>query len=43
MKFRNVTGRTVIVPDHKELAVGTLSAIIRQSGHSIDEFVNALG
>lgn len=42
MKYRNAAGRTVIVPNRKELAIGTLSSIIRQSGHSIDEFLNAL-
>ena len=30
--------RTVPVPDHKELRVGTLRAIIRQSGVSRAEF-----
>jgi len=29
----------VVVPDHKELDRGTLRAIIRQSGLSVDEFV----
>lgn len=32
----------VVVPDHKELDRGTLRAIIRQAGLSIDEFVNLL-
>ncbi len=32
----------VIIPDHKELDRGTLRAIIRQAGLSIDEFVNLL-
>lgn len=30
----------VVVPDHKELDRGTLRAIIRQAGLSVDEFVN---
>jgi predicted RNA binding protein YcfA (HicA-like mRNA interferase family) len=30
----------VTVPDHKELDRGTLRSIIRQSGLSIDEFIN---
>ncbi|MBW4629944.1 MAG: type II toxin-antitoxin system HicA family toxin [Brasilonema octagenarum HA4186-MV1] len=30
---------TVTVPDHKELDRGTLRAIIRQVGLSVDEFV----
>lgn len=29
----------VVVPDHKELDRGTLRAIIRQAGLSVDEFV----
>jgi predicted RNA binding protein YcfA (HicA-like mRNA interferase family) len=32
----------LVVPDHKELDRGTLRAIIRQSGLSIDEFVKLL-
>lgn len=30
----------VVVPDHKELDRGTLRAIIRQAGLSVEEFVN---
>ena len=29
----------IVVPDHKELDTGTLRAIIRQSGLSVDEFL----
>lgn len=29
----------VVVPDHKELDRGTLRAIIRQTGLSVDEFI----
>ena len=32
----------IVVPDHKELDRGTLRAIIRQAGLSIDEFWNSL-
>ncbi len=32
----------LVVPDHKELDRGTLRAIIRQSGLSVDEFVKLL-
>lgn len=32
----------VVVPDHKTLDRGTLRAIIRQSGLSVDEFLNLL-
>ena len=30
--------RRITVPDHKEVAKGTLRAIIRQAGLSVDEF-----
>lgn len=30
--------RRVTVPDHKEVAKGTLRAIIRQAGLTVDEF-----
>lgn len=33
---------TVVVPNHPELAKGTLRAIIRKSGLSVDEFVALL-
>lgn len=33
---------TVTVPNHKELDKGTLRAIIRQAGLSVDEFVALL-
>jgi len=32
----------IVVPDHKELDRGTLRAIIRQAGISVDEFINLL-
>ena len=32
----------VVVPDHEELDRGTLRAIIRQTGLSVDEFSNLL-
>lgn len=32
----------LVVPDHKGLDRGTLRAIIRQSGFSVDEFLNLL-
>jgi len=34
--------RRLTVPDHKEIAKGTLRAIIRQSGLTVDEFVDLL-
>lgn len=33
----------VVVPDHKTLDRGTLRAIIRMAGLSVDEFVRLLG
>jgi predicted RNA binding protein YcfA (HicA-like mRNA interferase family) len=33
---------TVIVPNHSELAKGTLRAIIRKSGLSVDDFIALL-
>ena len=30
--------RRIVVPDHKEVAKGTLRAIIRQAGLTVDEF-----
>ena len=32
----------LVVPDHKELDRGTLRAIIRQAGLSVDEFARLL-
>ncbi len=32
----------VVVPNHKQIDRGTLRAIIRQSGMSVDEFLNLL-
>lgn len=32
----------VVVPDHKELDRGTLRAIIRQAGLSVEEFISYL-
>jgi predicted RNA binding protein YcfA (HicA-like mRNA interferase family) len=32
----------VVVPDHKEIDRGTLRAIIRQTGLSVDEFTKLL-
>ncbi|EMO27620.1 type II toxin-antitoxin system HicA family toxin [Leptospira noguchii] len=29
---------TVIVPEHKEIAIGTLRSILRQAGISVEEF-----
>ncbi len=34
--------RRLTVPDHKELAKGTLRAVIRQAGLTVEEFVSLL-
>ena len=39
---RNEPFSQVVVPDHKELDRGTLRAIIRMSGLSVDEFIRHL-
>jgi len=35
--------RRLTIPNHKELAKGTLRAIVRQAGLTVDEFVELLG
>lgn len=34
--------RRLVVPDHKEVAKGTLRSIIREAGLTVDEFVALL-
>lgn len=34
--------RRLTVPDHRNLAQGTLRAVIRQAGLTVEEFVNLL-
>jgi predicted RNA binding protein YcfA (HicA-like mRNA interferase family) len=34
--------RRLVVPDHKEVAKGTLRAIIKQAGLTVDEFTRLL-
>ena len=41
-KLRSPAGKVAIVPLHRELATGTLRSIIRQSGVTVDEFIDAL-
>ena len=38
VKLRSADGRTVIVPDHREIARGTMRSILRQSGLTVEEF-----
>ena len=31
-----------VVPNHREIRIGTLSGVLRQAGVSVDEFISAL-
>ena len=42
MILRHPSGRRLTVPDHRELAKGTLRALIRQAGLTVDQFVALL-
>lgn len=37
-----VPHRRLVVPDHKEIAKGTLRAIIRQAGLTVEELIRCL-
>lgn len=39
---RQLDGKRISVPNHDELSRGTLRAIIRQAGLTVDEFENLL-
>lgn len=40
--LRNVAGRRLTIPDHRELAKGTLRAILREAGVTKEEFTDLL-
>lgn len=40
--LRHPTGRRLTVPNHRELAKGTLRALIREAGLTKEEFVDLL-
>ena len=42
LRCENPPHRRLTVPDHKEIAKGTLRAIIRQAGLTVDEFKKLL-
>ena len=42
LRHENPPHRRLTVPDHKEIAKGTLRAIIRQAGLTVDEFKKLL-
>lgn len=43
VKLRDGFGRTVIVPMHTELRIGTLHSILRQAGISREELAELIG
>lgn len=40
MRHCNYPYRRLVVPNHHEMAVGTLRSIIAQSGLTVEEFLN---
>lgn len=42
LRLKNAEGRIVMVPNHPEIAVGTLRSIMRQAGLRRDEFLRLL-
>ena len=42
VRHKNPPHRRVTVPDHKEVAKGTLRSIIRELGLTVEEFTNLL-
>lgn len=42
LRHSNPPHRRITVPDHKELAKGTLRALIRQVGLTVEEFLDLL-
>lgn len=42
LRNENLPHRRLTVPDHKEIAKGTLRAILRQAGLTIEEFIDLL-
>ena len=42
LRQQDLPHRRLTVPDHKEVAKGTLRAIIRQAGLTLEEFRNLL-
>jgi len=39
---RHASGRRLTVPDHRELAKGTLRALIRDAGLTVEQFIELL-
>jgi predicted RNA binding protein YcfA (HicA-like mRNA interferase family) len=42
MRQKEYPHRRIVVPDHHEIAKGTLRAIIREAGLTVEEFRNLL-
>ena len=42
MRQNSYPNRRIVVPDHKEVAKGTLRAIIRHAGLTVEEFTKLL-
>jgi predicted RNA binding protein YcfA (HicA-like mRNA interferase family) len=42
LRQKNPPHRRLVVPNHKEIAKGTLRAIIREAGLTVEEFVGLL-
>lgn len=42
MRLTEYPYRRIVVPDHREVAKGTLRAIIRKVGLSVEEFIELL-
>ena len=40
---KNGSFATLVVPDHKEIARGTLRSLIRNSGLTVERFISLLG
>lgn len=43
MILRHESGRRLSVPAHRELAKGTLRALIREAGLTVEQFLDLLG
>lgn len=43
LKLRHLDGRTVIVPNYSEVALGTLRSILKQAGLGPEELLRLLG
>ncbi|HDH27870.1 MAG TPA: addiction module toxin, HicA family [Euryarchaeota archaeon] len=42
LRNRNSPSRRLTIPNHKEIAKGTLRAIIRQAGLTVEEFIQLI-